>query len=401
MKTKLASYILVLGLTGLASWAAFRAGKGHGAVAAMFAAKPSASTKASQREARERPAPQDSAASGIHRFMGRNSEDATTEELLEAWELIRSFSKDQVKEGLELTGRDWDGANPNYLALMLYTRWSELDPAAAVKSAASLPPGAMQTFGGAALWNWVKSDPEAAYLWCKKNEDFATKCNHDSMIVAMLATEPAASALEKAKLLGPELLPMTARHFAMQAGTDENQRARFIAEAAKLPDELRREALFQMARAWSFVDPEETLSSVGSIFQDEEYQRRTKEALVGEWAKRDPQQALAWLGANPPADLTDQQASIWKRWVTEMPDSANLWLTQQGDAPALAEKIVRQIQSRQLKQTLGIGGQAALRETDALRRTYRLWAAAKPDQAAEWLRTADPQVALTLTGSEP
>ena len=401
MKTSIPGYFLVATLAGLASWAAFRAGKGHGAAAAMFAAKPSAETKASQRTARERTDPGEAGVSEIHRFMGRNLEDATTEELLEAWEFIRSFSKDQVQEGLKITGSEWDGANPNLLALMLYTRWAELDPAAAVKSAAGLPPGAMQTFGGAALWIWVKSDPEAAYLWCKKNGDFALKCNHNSMIVAMLATEPAASALEKARLLDREVLQMTARHFAMETGADEDQRARFMAEAAKLPDDLGKEALFQMARAWSFADPEAALSSMDSIFKGEEEQKRVREALVGEWAKRDPQQALAWLGSNPPANLVDQQAFIWKRWVTEMPDPANLWLTQQGNAPALAETIVRQIQSRRLKQTLGIGGRAARRETEALRHTYRVWAEARPGQAAEWLKNAGPEVALTLTSSEP
>ena len=402
MKPMPARYLLIAVCAGLSSWAAFRAGKGHGAVSAMFAAKPSAGTKASQREARERSTVRKVEVSEIRRFMGRNLEDATTEELLEAWELIRSFSKSQVKEGLEITGRAWDGANPNLLALMLYTRWSELDPEAAVKSAQGLPEeGAARTFGGVALWNWVKSDPEAAYLWSKKNEEFAKNCNHDTMISAMLVTEPVGSALEKAKLLGDEVLRMTMSHFAGAAAGDEEKRAIFIAEAAKLPGEYKDMAVFQMHSDWALDDPEKALSSVEGAFDNEDLKKRAAETIVSTWAKRDPQQALAWLGANPPPNLIEQQASIWKRWVTEIPDSAQLWLSQQGDSPALAETIVRQIQSRQLNQTLGIGGKAARREKEALRQTYRLWAMAKPEQAKEWLKNADPQVVLTLTSSEP
>lgn len=221
------------------------------------------------------------------------------------------------------------------------------------------------------------------------------------MIVAMLSAEPVGSALEKAKLLGGEVLALTAQHFAREAAADETTRAHFIAEAAKLPDDLGKKALFQMARAWSFKDPEAALSSMGDIFTNEDQLKRVKEGLVGEWAKREPQQALAWLGENPPPDLVDQQALIWKRWAIELPEAANQWLMQQGDSPALAETIVRQIQSRQLNQTLGLGGRAARREAEALRRTYRVWATAKPEQAADWLTKADPQIALVLTRSEP
>jgi hypothetical protein len=402
VKTRLPFHLTVIAIAGLASWAAFQAGKGKDAVAAMLAAKPDLQAKASARETRTAPRLKDAAlVAEIQRLVAKDLANASIEEQLAAWEIIRSLSMKQVKEALKITGTTANGEDPNFLAMMLYTRWSEIDPAAAVKSAAELPDIPARIFGGGALWNWVKSDPEAAYLWCKDHAKFAEYCQLDSMMAAMLAAEPPASALEKASLLDGQALLLTSLHLALHSAPDEDARAGFIAAAAKLPEKMRNDSLLQMARAWSLADPEAALAGVDGIFEGEDLRMRARSELVRTWGTRDPQQALAWLGVNPPPDLVDQQAGIWKRWVTEQPDAANRWLSQHGEPPALAETIVRQIQSRTLNTTLGIGNKSAKREAEALRRNYRAWSAAQPQQAAEWLKKADPKIALTITSSAP
>lgn len=402
MKAGPSFHLAVVAMAAAASWGAFKAGKGNGAAAAMLAAKPDSHAKATRRTTRDAPPLKGNALSAeIRRFQGKDLTNANIGEQLEAWELIRSFSVKQLKEALDITGTSASGNDPNLLAMMLYTRWAEIDPAAAVKSVSALPDDSARLFGGGALWNWVKRDPEAAYLWSKDHAKFAETCNLDTMMVAMLATEPPASALEKAALLGDAVLKETALDFARTSAGDEASRASFIEAAARLPENVRNETLLQMARTWSFAEPEAALSSLGSIYESEDLRKRAQEALVRGWGTRDPNQALAWLGANPPPDLVSQQANIWKRWVTEQPDAANQWLTQQGESPALAETIVRQIQSRTLNSSLGIGDKHAKREADALRRNYQTWAATQPKQAAEWLKKADPSIVLTLTNATP
>lgn len=395
-------YLIVISAAGLASWTAFKAGKGPGAVASMLAARPDHQTKTASRVTRAGPPLKDGAwVAEIHRFMEKDLVNAGTGEQLAAWELIRSLSVKQVKEALKITGTAATGEDPNFLTMMLYARWSEIDPAAAVKSAAGLPEQAARAFGGGALWNWVKSDPEAAYLWCKDHAKFAETTQLDTMMVAMLAAEPPASALEKAALLGGEVLNLTALHFARSSAADDAARASFITAAAKLPEQMRNHTLLQMALAWSSADPDAALAGVDGIYESEDLRRRARSELVRSWGTRDPRQALAWLGENSPPDLVGQQAGIWKRWVTEQPDAANQWLTQHGGTPALAETIVRQIQSSTMNRSLGIGDKQVKREAEALRQNYRTWSAAQPEQAAEWLKKADPQIALTLTSSEP
>jgi len=394
------SYVLVVSvLAGLSGWAAHLLGKGPGAAVEMLAARNAPGGKTTRKAASRR---QSTAVTNLPaklaQLNGVKLEEEPLEVQLAAWQMIRSLSLKQVKEGLEVTGHEATGDGPNLPAMMLYSRWAELDPEAALNSAAQLPEEGANLLGSGALWTWVQSDPQAAYRWCQHEAKFAETAGLESMMVAMLMKEPPESALEKAALLGDEVRKETMLKLASALANDEESRARFIAMTAGFPEPERKEALQRMAKGWAVSQPEEALASLDRIVAEPGEQQRLRADMLKGWGTREPAESLEWMTRHPDPRSNEDQAMVWKRWATELPAAANAWMESRGNPPALAAEIVRQIQSRTLNTQLGGGARESQRQEEALRRSYRTWAQAEPAEASQWLKSADPEIANAIAG---
>ncbi|HEX2750187.1 MAG TPA: sigma-70 family RNA polymerase sigma factor, partial [Verrucomicrobiales bacterium] len=201
----------------------------HVAASASPSSKPPALTGA---------APLDLAALRRALEQARNGEGRSTG-LREIARLMLSLTKEEIPAVTALLREIARGDNGLDLAVeACYTRWAELDPAAAAAAAITLPPGSCKwSAARAAFETWAAGDVTAAWAWLQASVPGGEWwCAAGSTVRRLAARDP--------------------------------QAALALLADSKVP-EIRREMPSFIAEAWSPKDPEAALSWALSLPEDE------------------------------------------------------------------------------------------------------------------------------------
>lgn len=395
---------VLTGMLALATgWGCYLWGKGPPLAASMLKAKPEIRSKTPRDLARSASKEKSrNLEAEIRRLMEMKLGSGLTDALqLPGWEFVRTLTLDEVQQALRVTGLEKEsGDDAHVIASMLYSRWAELDPLAAMNSLAGPARKQASGIGGNAMWIFVRSDPAAAYRWFQENPELARDLHFPRKMVDTLMSEPPDSVIAKATVLGDEFRNEAARAIAAGMANSEESRATFLAFAATLPEKDRIDAISRMTVEWGRQEPDAALEALDSI-SDPRLRADTRGKVVLGWSQRDPAGLQEWLQEHPHAADKAEQAELWRRWVTERPEDAGRWLASHGNPPELAAAIVRRIESDIQGRPIPLHPSQAANQEAAIRANFRTWSAAAPEEAKRWLDAADEKTRAVISQGPP
>lgn len=395
--------ISVAALAGLGCWVAYDSGRGPSMAEQVLASRPK---QALPREASNAPPareaqPAFNLSAEIGRMTRRDLSQLPTWVQLAEWEKIRSFTLPQIKEAVEIVLAT-DGTVPtSTLQEMLFARWAELDPEDALAAAAEQQEKSDFTSpGNAALWTWLQRDSEAARHWADANPDLAEKFRMIPMLSALLEKETPVAALEKSELLGKEVLHSTLLGLTRKMALDEAMHPEFFKLLEKFPEDQRDKMLLRFTETWCASDPARALDGLEGLIPDEVKRNELRDRSLKRWGRSQPADTLAWMAAHPEETRSEDQAYVWREWVDKRPEDAMDWLESRGEDAALAEALVRHLQTHGSNDPFS-RPVSTQRQSEGLRRSYQVWARADAEEAARWLASADPRFAASIKNPAP
>ncbi|WP_035601736.1 hypothetical protein [Haloferula sp. BvORR071] len=398
----LSSLLLALAAAG-GSWIGYLAGAGPDLAETMWAAreKPT-TTREARRDTGHQALSRPNATDVLLKL--KSGDPGGSNRLLQAkaWEDVRTFTAEQCREGLRVTGTGTIEEMSPPGAEMLFFRWAEVDPQAAMGAAMDLSKPFNLQYARSVLAAWFKNDPEAAYRWSKSDPRMAKNLRTEEMMGSVLLGEPAESAMAKAMLMGEGVRERVfCVNGAIAGSSGKEERDAFIKKLSKFGEDERYAGTRLLLRSWGAQEPREVLDHWDEFsYQDRPGGRPVRDEILGRWGARQPAEAMTWLDENPLPDRQARQLDIYSRWVERDSEAAGQWLEGRENAGDYAELLVKQALSQALNNTMDhfSSKQVTERRDELLRRHYQLWERKQPEAATVWLNQLDAASADKIRG---
>lgn len=264
----------------------------------------------------------------------RKSADAVTG----SWEIIRDLGVSDVRGMLhELEARNKD-ADGNWQMGMLYFRWAQLDPTAALQAATTDHQG---NFANDALGAWMKANPDAAFRWAESSEKFNEEQPQAAWMAKFLADLPPSEALAKARAYSEKTRAATLKLISQnQAETPEGREA-FLAEIVRgdLPEAEKTAAMNSFFKSWGARDAVAALDQVATLSIASKQQTELHQQILGTWGRNHPEAALTWMIGKSDALPVPKQLIHFRQWTQAAPQQAAAWLDRQSPEVRLQFKL--------------------------------------------------------------
>ena len=316
---------------------------------------------------------------------------------LEAWSIIRGMTMDEVEEALANARSQPDAGQSELQTMMLYFRWAQLDPEAAIHaSMTDRNPGFEAAVMDAALTAWMKRDPEAAYRFAVDNKDLSEVA--PMMLARLLVGGGMTTALEKADQLGGELRKRVLKEFATAAGSDEESRRAFLDGLARHGTEQERVyAASALVLRWSESDPGAALTATGEL---EAASKSQSSDIFRRWMQRDPSAAIVWSVEHPGVLADATRVTAYQRLTSDNPEQAAVALAVLEKEPGFLASAVKRLQStydREGWSPYGNDTRLLAVTTTALRTHFQRWQELDPAAASAWKETLPTRLQANLT----
>ena len=325
--------------------------------------------------------------------------EASRQASLEAWSIIRGMTMGEVNEALADARSQPDAGQSDLQIMMLYFRWAQLDPEAAIEaSLADRNPGFEAAVMNAALTAWMKRDPEAAYRFAVNNKDLAEAA--PIMLARLLVGGDMSTALEKADQLGGDLRKRVIKEFATAGGSDEASRRAFLEELVRHGTEQERtDAASALVLRWSENDPGAALTATGEL---EAASKSQSSEIFRRWMQRDPSAAMVWSVEHP--GVLDDAARVtqYERLTARDPAKAAEALVILETQPGFMEEAVKKLQVSYDREGWTPYGNDSKRQaltTKALRTHFQRWQELDPMAASAWKETLPARLRENLTAA--
>jgi len=209
---------------------------------------------------------------------------------------------ERLLEEAESIGR---GSERRAATSILYERYAELDPAAALDHMMSRKEAPESEWLYTVFYNWARTDLDSALAHAAKLDDRDRRVAGTAIVRArddLPATELQA--------LGSKLKV----HIAVRDPSTTDLRTPKAAErswqnALAISDRnARRTALYTVAHEWARQDPQAAIRAIESIRERRQRETLLEIALQG-WAQKNPQEATEWVLARPPSHARAQLLS--------------------------------------------------------------------------------------------
>lgn len=243
------------------------------------------------------------------------------------------------------------------LVAIFLERYTELDPAGAMRFVTREHRLDQATFQGNVLTSWVRYDPQAAV-------DYFSRINHQDIRINVgmrLLADPAvaqAGLVDRVKAaLGP-----SADRIMQQSKWRRADPMELFKQSLVMTGSDRRTQMINAVSRWASRDPVAALAGIATLSNPNERQMMTQTAIQ-QYAQQDPRATLAWLQTNQPRDIGMQRQVL------------NIFAAQNvNEALPLVEDFVRRT------------GQ-----TTALDGIIDIWARRDPQKAIDYIsRLAEP-----------
>jgi hypothetical protein len=282
---------------------------------------------------------------------------------------IKNLDPDEIEGylGTLRSGKGKMDGETSLLRRLLFAKWTQEDPDAALESLSSA--GGKQAYADAgtvlstlaamdparaAAWltnpensllrqpwmgamlsrsiaeQWARQDPDAALAWASTLEPEQRSGAYAGIINNIMENDPQRAAALAMSLDGydrPKLLGQIAESWAAQ------DPAEAVAWANSLSAGDREESLQEALGSWAASDPSKAAAYVDQMPEQE------RSGVVGEvarnWAQQEPAEAAEWLGNQPESESkAGAMGQVMWNWTTSDPEAAANWLGEQPAGPS-------------------------------------------------------------------
>ncbi|WP_367871740.1 hypothetical protein [Luteolibacter sp. Populi] len=312
-------------------------------------------------------------------------------EIAECWSIIRGFTLEDVQAGLaEIPAKPPYQANQALIG-MLFFRWAQLDPEAAVQAA--LKPEHEQNYFilmavGAA---WAAKDPEAALRWSATSDSRFAKNVFGRAAGRMLAAQDPEHALAKVTTEFPQGLFGVVEALVQRSETPES-RLELFSKLKALPDPKALDYCLTLLTNRIYYQNPETLRSmladVEAADLPPEKLARIKQTIESSLKFEAPEESFGAILKPGSASTESEQKNAYNSWANSKPEEASAWAVANGRTDLVADIVKNQVMSR-----LRAGWQMGKRDlgstimSDTLTPQFEAWQKQDPQAVAAWLQT--------------
>jgi hypothetical protein len=381
---------LVAVTLGVASWLGYRA-ESRSLDAAVR------SEPASRSTARQILAPKSRADSfdrlnALRRVAGRSR--LTPREEAQCWEIIRGFSVDEVRAYLAEIPESLHLQANLVLAGMLFYRWGQLDPEAAMKEALK-PPYAEAQYYQSVVAAWMGRDLEGIMRWAKANGSEAIKRNVGNAAGRLLAFQDPETALARATAEFPSAVDGVLFTLALQMSDSEESRRKFFALLASREDpKERKRCLERLASAPAYIGrrvPIEVAAELEASGAPPDQVDFFRNELERQAIFQNPQGALERMSLPGSDTPRDRLLSAYANWLKYEPEEAVAWAENHGKVDFIAETVKGRATQRIAGGWQPGGGERREWDRSTLDQ-FNAWRKLEPSAAETWLQTLPSEI---------
>jgi len=311
---------------------------------------------------------------------------------MESWAIIRGFTVSQIKEALEDVRPNGMTSAEIEQVKMLFYRWAQIDPVAALEAAAA-PPHESHSAAIAALAAWMKDDPDAAFHWAEAQPQ--RHLYHHGMMAKHLASGDRRRALESAASYEEEMSRHVITELARRVGGSAEDRAEFLDLIANHDPGLLAAAKEALVSSRSEHEPEAALDEIAGAISDPVAADQARGQILISWSHEDPAEALAWMKVNPNPLSIRARVRIYGQWTMRAPEAALEGFASLAEEPGFGEAALNQLLVEHLRsKPLEDAGQPPNFRGRQLHPWFQAWNAANPGSAAAWMDSLDHSLRL-------
>jgi hypothetical protein len=299
--------------------------------------------------------------------------------------------------------RDLPAPDREALAPVLVARWAEIDPAAAARFTLTLPESVLRSLTiRATLGVWIASSPDAAMAWADSLPAGRQRSRMIADVVRALARRNPAGALDFLERFpkDPARNHSSFNVLSEWAQSDPRAAADHWLKALPASGQDANGALARIAPLWARRDPDEALAWARAL-PESPAKNNTLGSIIGAMAGNDPQEAAARLGQLPSASRAGATGQVALQWAQKDAAAAAAWAggLSEGGARASAFRSIAQTWTGQdlVKTADWLDRLPASRSRDAAVSAFtRQVTDSDPESAMAWAETISD--ATTRTG---
>jgi hypothetical protein len=254
------------------------------------------------------------------------------------------------------------GSERRAAASILYQRYAELDPAAAVEHMMSSDDGFDPSWLYTVFYSWARTDLDGAIASAAKLDD-----QQRQMVGTAIVRSRDDLSVNEREALGPKLdVQVAVRDPTMDALRSSKAAEGAWQSALAIGDRDARQAkLYSVAHQWARQDPQAAIRAIESLQSRSEREQLLQHA-VHAWAEKNAREAVEWVLERPPSF---QRSEL-------LMGALNSLVTKE---PSTAMTMMDRLSTAERQQMLPM--------------LVMSWASVDPHSAAEWAeKQDDPQV---------
>ena len=239
---------------------------------------------------------------------------------------LENLTPDNAPDALAAIRANSEGWTSARFTSLLYYRWGQLDPMAAVEHATEQGGRSGAWSAGAALSGWAANDPVGAQTWVGQQEEGDQKRHYVRGLVTGLARSDPNAAQKYIEGL-PEgnsrtWLMQTVARARLREGVESAANWAASIESS----ELRSSAMQSVASQFVRADLDKAIEWGSKIAQQENSGDAVAEVAEG-LTRSDPARATKWLKTLPPGEASKSAAGeVFQEWGRKDPEAASGYL---------------------------------------------------------------------------
>lgn len=326
----------------------------------------------------------------------------TPREIQQCWEIIRGFTVEDVQAYLAEIPDGLKRPVNHVLLSMLFYRWAQMDPEAAMAAATQPPYAEKREMLYQVVVPWLQRDMEGAMRWAKTKGSNNAKSVIGNDVGRLLVMQDPQTALARAKAEFPEAVNSVLLTLTEQMGGKKESRRKLFELLAGLDDpRMTRRCLSQLTWSFNEGDANEALAAVADLeesglFPDQVETFRRETTF---YAMRDrPQERLELLMRPESKAQADTQLSAYSNWAASHPAEAIEWATKNGKVDFIAE-TVKQMTYGQIRADWQPTEDSRERWENTTHRQFNSWREHQPEAADAWLQTLPGDIRELFTAT--
>ncbi len=314
----------------------------------------------------------------------------------ECWSIIRGFSVQDVEACLVEIPIKLPRVANSQLMGMLFFRWAQLDPLAAVEAASGPAFQAEGTTRGgysnraSVLAAWAAKDPEAVLRWAAASDIPFVKYQAGKAAGKVMGVQDPEGGVDKAMAILPDSDAGLVVALAQGSKTSEERRE-LLARLSSLPDPKALDYYLNFL-AWNPIQQgsqasPEVIEDVDRASIPPEKVAKFRDSVLDSLRSQYPAAGIELMQQSAPETSKKDQQFTYFQWALNYPEEATVWAVEQGRSD-LAANLVQSSAANLMRS----GWMPETEETSSsfvkgVVGQFHVWRKLEPEAANAWLQT--------------